>query len=254
MIIVSGDSPRLMMLARESHAARVEPYWLGGTGWYGYAEGDAWYGIVQEHDPAGRHTWRVGGHHTTVDFRLTMPGIHMARNAAAAIAAGHALGVDGETMAAALASFRGAHRRFELVGEARGITIIDDFAHHPTEVRVNLTAARERHPGRRLVLIFQPHTYSRTAYLLKDFIDCFAEADKLFVLETFASRETPEAGLSAQELAGAVIAPPCEYVPSSEDAADRLLAELRSGDILVTMGAGDVDRVGRAVLEGLRSA
>jgi len=177
----------------------------------------------------------------------------MALNALGAIIAGDAIGLAPETLQSALRAFRGARRRFELVGEARGVAVVDDFAHHPTEVRVNLTAARERFPGRRIVLVFQPHTYSRTAYLLKDFIDCFAGADRLFVLETFASRETPEAGLSAQDLAGAVKTPPCAYVATAEDAADRLLAELRSGDVLVTMGAGDVDRVGRAVLERLRS-
>jgi len=201
-------------------------------------------GSVLEVFHAGRYLGR---------FSLAVPGTHMALNALGAIIAGDAIGLAPETMQSALRAFRGARRRFELVGEARGVAVVDDFAHHPTEVRVNLTAARERFPGRRIVLVFQPHTYSRTAYLLKDFIDCFAGADRLFVLETFASRETPEAGLSAQDLAGAVKTPPCAYVATAEDAADRLLAELRSGDVLVTMGAGDVDRVGRAVLERLRS-
>jgi UDP-N-acetylmuramate--alanine ligase len=177
----------------------------------------------------------------------------MASNALAAIAAGHALGLDIETMRAALASFRGARRRFELVGQERGVTVIDDFAHHPTEIRVNIAAARERYPDRRLVLIFQPHTYSRTAYLLDEFSECFKGVDILFILETFASRETPDAGMNAQQLAEAVKSPPCEYVRTAEDAAGRLLAELRSGDVLVTMGAGDIDRVGRAVIESLRA-
>jgi UDP-N-acetylmuramate--alanine ligase len=177
----------------------------------------------------------------------------MVSNAVAAIATGTALGISRQTIASALASFHGARRRFELVGEERGITVIDDFAHHPTEIRVNIDAARERYPDRRLVLIFQPHTYSRTAYLLDEFSECFKGVDTLFILETFASRETPDAGMSAQQLAGAVKSPPCEYLRTAEDAADRLLRELRSGDILVTMGAGDIDRVGHAVIEGLRT-
>jgi UDP-N-acetylmuramate--alanine ligase len=187
-------------------------------------------------------------------FTLSVPGEHMAENALGAIAACHRLGVPVEVMQSALLSFRGARRRFEFVGEARGITAIDDFAHHPTEIRVNIAAARQRYPGRRLVVVFQPHTYSRTAYLFDHFTECFKEADRLFVLETYASRETPEAGLGAEDLANAVKSPPCDYVRTAEDAADRLLAELRSGDVLVTMGAGDVDRVGRAVIEALRES
>jgi UDP-N-acetylmuramate--alanine ligase len=178
----------------------------------------------------------------------------MAENALGAIAAGHHLGIPVEAMQASLSSFRGARRRFEFVGEARGITAIDDFAHHPTEIRVNIAAARGRYPRRRLVIVFQPHTYSRTSYLFDQFTECFKEADRLFVLETYASRETPEAGLSAEDLAKAVKSPPCDYVRTTEDAADRLLAELRSGDVLVTMGAGDVDRVGHAVIEALRDS
>ena len=186
-------------------------------------------------------------------FSLALAGRHMVQNALAAIAAGHALGLDVEAMRSALASFRGARRRFELVGEKANVTVVDDFAHHPTEIRMNIAAARERFPGRRLVVVFQPHTYSRTSYLLDHFRSCFVGADRLFVLETYASRETSDAGLSAQELAGEVKTPPCEYVRTAEDAAGRLLVELRSGDVLVTMGAGDVDRVGRAVIEGLPS-
>jgi UDP-N-acetylmuramate--alanine ligase len=274
VIIACGDSPRLRSLTEEGYPARVETYGLGtgphppapspnpgrggGTvnrGWTAHPLSQDWErGPGGEGQSPGPNVFDVSRDGEYVGrFALALPGRHMVENALAAVAAGHALGLGIEAMQSALASFRGARRRFELVGESRGITVVDDFAHHPTEVRVNLRAARERYAGRRVVLIFQPHTYSRTAYLLKEFIGCFTETDRLFILETFASRETSEAGLSAQDLAAVVKAPPCEYVRSAEDAADRLLAELRSGDVLLTMGAGDVDRVGRAVLERLRS-
>ena len=287
VIIACADHRRLAALAEEGYPARAElyalversemeqtvaarpsgssppkvgeqsrfPLYRASTGSIrGTVANPNWWGLEWGSNSMGGTDLEVFGTGEALGrFSLAVTGAHMARNALGAIAAGRAVGLDIETMRQALASFRGARRRFELVGEARGITIVDDFAHHPTEIRVNIQAARERFPGRRLVLVFQPHTYSRTSYLLNDFIGCYAGTDRLFILETYASRETPEAGLSALELAEAVTSPACEYVPTAEDAAGRLLAELRSGDVLVTMGAGDVDRVGRAVLEGLRS-
>jgi UDP-N-acetylmuramate--alanine ligase len=276
VIIACGDGRRLPALAMEDYPATVEIYRLirqtertSARPWDDrriemqvgnpapIAEPPAptwWAADVGIADAGGSmiEVFRSGEY--IGRFTLAVPGEHMAENALGAIAAGHRLGVPVQAMQSALTSFRGARRRFEFVGEARGITAIDDFAHHPTEIRVNITAARGRYPGRRLVVVFQPHTYSRTSYLFDQFTECFKEADRLFVLETYASRETPEAGLGAEDLANAVKSPPCDYVRTAEDAADRLLAELRSGDVLVTMGAGDVDRVGRAVIEALRES
>jgi UDP-N-acetylmuramate--alanine ligase len=278
VIVACADSERLAALAAEEYPARVETYRLvrqarrtAAEPWDErqismYANGPFPSSTATVEQPA---CWAVdvgvgelGGSVLEVfrsgaylgRFSLRVAGGHMAANALGAIAAGHALGLSVEAMRSALASFRGARRRFELVGEANGITVIDDFAHHPTEVRANILAARERYPNRRLIVVFQPHTYSRTAYLFEPFQECFKEADHLLVLETYASREAPEAGLSAEELASAVKSPPCDYVRTAEDAAGRLRTELRSGDVLVTMGAGDVDRVGRAVIEGLRES
>lgn len=276
VIIACGDGRRLPALAIEPYAATVEIYrllrqtvrtatqplneqriraYIGGTPPFDQPPEPTWWAIDAGIGDAGGSVIDVFHAEDYVGrFTLAVPGEHMAENALGAIAAGHRLGLGVEVMRSALASFRGARRRFEFVGEARGITAIDDFAHHPTEIRVNISAARGRYPRRRLVIVFQPHTYSRTSYLFDQFTECFKEADRLFVLETYASRETPEAGLSAEDLAKAVKSPPCDYVRTAEDAADRLLAELRSGDVLVTMGAGDVDRVGRAVIEALRDS
>jgi UDP-N-acetylmuramate--alanine ligase len=275
VIIACGDGRRLPALAMERYAAPIEIYRLLRQSDRTIASPDeqriqtptaaappfkdppepAWWAIDTGIGNTGGNAMEVfhAGDYLG-RFTLAVPGEHMAENALGAIAAGYRLGIPVDVMQPALASFRGARRRFEFVGEAQGITAIDDFAHHPTEIRVNITAARARYPGRRLVLLFQPHTYSRTSYLFDQFTECFKEADRLFVLETYASRESPEAGLAAEDLANAVKSPPCDYVRTAEDAADRLLAELRSGDVLVTMGAGDVDRVGRAVIEALRES
>lgn len=254
-LIVCADSPRLAALADEGASALIARYSVQPVGDAPPAPPPTWLALDAGPGARGGHELDVlrDGQPST-HLSLTVPGAHMAANALGALAAGATLGVEVSVIAAALATFRGARRRFEVVGEAAGVIVIDDFAHHPTEIRVNLAAARERFPGRRLVVAFQPHTFSRTAYLLDDFLTCFKGADVLFILETFASRETAAAGMGAQELASALTSPRAVYLGGSEDAPHRLTAELRSGDVLLTIGAGDVDRVGRAVLESLRAS
>jgi UDP-N-acetylmuramate--alanine ligase len=153
-------------------------------------------------------------------------------------------GVDFHRAAQAASEFTGAHRRFELVGEAGGVTFMDDFAHHPTEVRATLSGARMRFPGRRLVACFQPHTYSRSRYLLEGFRTCFEGLDSLYILGTYAARETAEAGMSARELAAEIAKPQPVYLDTIEEATERIAADLRPGDVFFTIGAGDVDRLG----------
>lgn len=186
------------------------------------------------------------------EFTITLPGRHNVSNALAGIAAGNTIGIAPAVMQAALASYRGAQRRFEYVGEVAGSIVMDDYAHHPTEVRTLISAARERFAGQRLVLLFQPHTYTRTAYLLDEWRTCFEGADALYIGPTYAAREEPDAGLSGADLAKTIDSPPAEYVATFEEAADRIAATLRAGDVFFTAGAGDVDCVGPMVLERLR--
>ena len=187
-------------------------------------------------------------------FTITLPGTHNVSNALAGIAAGTTIGIEADVMRAALATYRGAQRRFEYVGEARGVTVMDDYAHHPTEVREGtIAAARQRFPGRRLVLLFQPHTFTRTAYLLDEWKACFAGVDALYITHTYAAREEATAGLSGADLAAAIEGPAeVRYVESFEEAADVIAGDLREGDVFFTVGAGDVDSVGPMVLERLR--
>jgi UDP-N-acetylmuramate--alanine ligase len=187
-------------------------------------------------------------------YTIELPGRHNVSNALAGIAAGATIGIEAAVMRAALASYRGAQRRFEFVGEAGGVLVMDDYAHHPTEVAAGtIAAARERFPDRRLVLLFQPHTFTRTAYLLDEWKTCFAGADVLYITHTYAAREDESAGMSGRDLAALLESPRATYVDSFDEAAARIAQELRPGDVFFTVGAGDIDSVGRAVLERLRS-
>ena len=186
-------------------------------------------------------------------FETRLPGIHNVSNALGAIAVGSILGLPLEAMRRSVAEFRGVKRRFQPVGEAAGVTVMDDYAHHPTEVRATLAAARDRFPHRRLVCLFQPHTYSRTRYLLDGFRSCFADCDVLLIAETYAAREEPSAGMSAEELAAEVGQPRARYSGDLAQSAAAAAELLQPGDVFFTIGAGDVEKVGPMVLEALES-
>ena len=185
-------------------------------------------------------------------FETRLAGIHQVRNALAAIAVASVLGLPQEAVRDAVARFRGVQRRFQHIGDAADVTVMDDYAHHPTEVRATIAAAVQRFPGRRLVCLFQPHTYTRTRYLLDGFRACFQGVDELLIAETYAAREEPAAGMSARELADLLENPPARYAGSLDEAPAAVLAILRPGDVFFTIGAGDVDQVGPKVLEGLK--
>ena len=187
-------------------------------------------------------------------YRLQIAGEHNVRNALAATAAAAATGAPIESIVEALGAFRGVRRRFQPHGEAAGVLVMDDYAHHPSEIQATIRAARSRLPGRRLVVLFQPHTYSRSKYLLEGFTQCFSGADALYLTDTYAARETPEAGLSAVDLAAHIGTPGAIYAGSLEEAATRIVASVQAGDVVFTMGAGDVDQAGPLILRGLETA
>jgi UDP-N-acetylmuramate--alanine ligase len=181
-----------------------------------------------------------------------IPGRHVVLNALAAAAVCLAEGVEFGAVREAVAEFKGARRRFEPVGDEGGVTVMDDYAHHPTEVRATIAAARERFAGRRLLAIYQPHTYSRIAYLWDDWLACWAGLDALVVLETYAAREQPAAGRSAADLAAAITNPGARYAADFDEAIAEVRALARPGDVVFTIGAGDVNEAGPRLLEALR--
>ena len=190
-----------------------------------------------------------------VDFQLSVPGEHNRRNAAAALAALELAGVPRAEAERALGAFRGAGRRFELVGEGGGVVVVDDYAHNPAKIEAVLLAARERTSGR-VVALFQPHLPSRTRYLSSELGAALTRADLACVTEIYAAREQMRAGLSGRVVAEAAAdARPgmtVGWAPELEDAARIVAAWARPGDLVLTIGAGDVDRAAPLVLEALR--
>jgi len=182
---------------------------------------------------------------------LQVPGLHNVLNALAALAASHAAGVDFGAAAAALTRFRGTERRFEVKGQVAGITVVDDYAHHPTEIRATLAAARLKYPGRSLWAVFQPHTYSRTEALLDDFAGAFGDAEHVLVTGIYAAREAEMPGISGAGVVARMEHPDARYVEALETATQVLLDGVRPGDVVITMGAGDGYQVGEWLLAEL---
>jgi len=182
------------------------------------------------------------------EVETTLVGVHNVSNILGAIAIGDLLGIPKDSMIEAVSRFHGVQRRFQRVGEAGDVIVMDDYAHHPTEIRATLSAARQRFPDRRLVCLFQPHTYTRTSYLLDDFRTCFADSDVLLITDTYAAREEPSAGMNAEQLAREITIPSTAYVGDLDQAAEAAAKVLRAGDVFFTIGAGDIERVGPVVV------
>jgi UDP-N-acetylmuramate--alanine ligase len=190
-------------------------------------------------------------------FELYVPGRHNLLNALGAAAAARFLRAPWDAVRAGLKAYRGVGRRFQRLGEAGGVAVVDDYAHHPTEIEATLAAAREGFPGRRLVALFQPHLYSRTRDFKAEFGRALARADVVWVTNVFPARETPIAGVTGQLVSDAARAAGAAEVhdhASVDDVHEALAGALRAGDVLVTMGAGSVEAVGRRVLGVLRGA
>lgn len=184
--------------------------------------------------------------------RLRVPGAHNVMNALAAIAVTLEAGLDFATIRQALAEFGGMGRRLQVIGEVGGVTVIDDYAHHPTAIKVTLTAVRQKYAGQRMWAIWQPHTYSRTKLLQKEFAQSFGEADRIIALPIYASREKETQGMDTAVVVQAMHNPNALYIPSKREAADYLLDRVRPHDVIVLLGAGDGNEVGQWVLEGLK--
>lgn len=201
---------------------------------------------------------RAGGSEFTVVHRgralgivaLRVPGKHNVQNALAAIAVGDLLGLTMDTIAEHIDAYRGTHRRFDYQGEFNGAAIYDDYAHHPTEIKATLSAARTYQP-KRLVCIFQPHTYTRTKALMREFAQAFEEADQVIIADIYAAREKDTYGVNSAQLAEQMqtVHKKAQHIGSLRQVAAYLRQELRPGDLLITMGAGDVNHVADMLLK-----
>ncbi len=224
---------------------------------YGFGRDCRIRGEIVECGASSRfHVWLRNreGQETKIleNVTLSQPGRHNILNALAAIGVALQAGISPEKCAEGLAGFSGVGRRFELKGEKNGITVIDDYGHHPTEIQATIRTARQVFPGRRLVMVFQPHRFSRTQALFGEFCQTFGDVDKLYLTEIYPASEAPIPGVNGVNLALGIRqfskTDVC-YKPNFDEVVEDLKTELRPGDVLITQGAGSVTTVGPRVLE-----
>ena len=186
----------------------------------------------------------------SVQLRVT--GTHNVLNALAAIGAGLALGAPFAGLAHGLSELTGAERRFERIGEAKGVSVVDDYAHHPTEIKATLSAARAAFPGRRIVVAFQPHLFSRTRDFAGEFAGALGAADAIYLTEIYAAREAPIPGVTSDLIVAQLDRGKLAWRGERANLAETLASEVRDRDVVITMGAGDITKTGRELLAGLR--
>ncbi len=188
---------------------------------------------------------------TKREMNLKVPGEHNVVDCLAAIAVSDALGIDEEKSKAGLENFRGADRRFEYKGEMNGFTIVDDYAHHPTEIKATMTSAA-RIEYNKLYVVFQPHTYTRTKTFFDEFVEALSGADEVIMPDIYAARETDTLGVSSKGLCDALnkIGTKAQYIPDFEKIAKYLLENCTKGDLVITMGAGEANKIGDMMLSG----
>jgi UDP-N-acetylmuramate--alanine ligase len=249
MVVVCNDDPMLRRILPQIQRRAIT---------YGTRRGSDFYtkvgeSILSENRPISRFhvTYK---HKALGEFRLHVPGVHNVLNATAAIAVGIGLDIDVEQIRSALEGFRGVDRRFQLRGQAAGVSVIDDYGHHPTEVRATLAAARQC-GFRKVHVVFQPHRYTRTQLLMDEFATAFHDADTLFILDIYAASEPPIEGITGEALARHVKEKgehPASYAASFADAVEAVAAAAQEGDMILTLGAGNVSQLGPMILEKLQ--
>ena len=249
-LVVCVDDPGAAALAERTAALgiRVLRYGSSGDGLAG--ELLDW----EQHGTSAVASIRLAGESGPRTMRLAVPGRHMALNALAALLAAVQAGAEPGVVLDALAEFEGVRRRFELVGVAAEVKVFDDYAHHPTKVSAALSAVRAlaAESQGRAIVVFQPHLYSRTQTFAREFGAALSAADEVFVLDVFAAREQPIAGVSGRSIAEHVSVP-VHYVPDFSAVADQVAACAQPGDVVVTMGAGDVTLLGREILDAVNA-
>ncbi len=241
-LIINGEIPNLSEIT-DGLECRIITY--GNAPAFDYCAA----GI--SHDELGEASFDLVRHGETIDrISLSVSGDHNVSNALASIAAADLLDVSLAAIKNGLKDFHGTDRRFEYKGEVRGITVIDDYAHHPTEINASLAAARN-YPHREIWCIFQPHTYTRTKMLFPEFVDALSHTDHIILAEIYAARETDTLGISSKDIADALNGRGCDayYFSTFNEIQDFCMEKCQKGDLLITMGAGDVVNIGEALLK-----
>ena len=240
-LIINADTPEYRSII-EGLPCRVITYSLTGSA--DYTASNITY------DQYGHASFTVNYQGSSLGVcALKVPGIHNVSNALASIAAGRVLDLSWEVISRGLESFTGTDRRFQYKGTVAGVTIIDDYAHHPTEIRATLHAA-QNYPHKKIWCVFQPHTYTRTKALMPEFAAALSLADHVVLADIYAARETDTLGISSEDLQKdiAALGTPCEYFPTFDEIENFLLENCTQGDLLITMGAGDVVNIGEQLL------
>ena len=244
LIVVNGDNENAMKAVEGLKGPKVVTYGCG--------EGnDCRAADVQDTFRARERFSVVKSGEKAADISLSIPGKHNIYNALAAFAVCDFLGVEPQVIARNLHEFTGVHRRFEMLGEFGGVTVADDFAHHPTEVAATLTAAKQMGFSR-VWAVFQPHTYSRTYLLLNDFVRALSIADRVVLSEILPVRETNTYNIYAKDLADRI--PGCVWFPTFEEIADYMVENARDGDLILTLGGGDVYKCANLIVQKYREA
>ena len=250
-MVTCADDPGARKLVQAAVGAPARP---GGLRVVSYGESPGADYQVRAITPAGMATELdlvAAGH--CARLRIEVPGRHNALNAAAAYATAVELGFGPQDVAAGLAGYQGAMRRMEVKGEAEGIRVLDSYAHHPTELAADLSAARDIAAGGRVIAIFQPHLFSRTRIFAGQFGTALGLADEVFVLDVYAAREDPEPGVTGALVADAVPGGHAAFWPDRGGVLAAVADVAKPGDVVLTMGAGDVTQLGPLILRELRS-
>ncbi|GAY16317.1 UDP-N-acetylmuramate--L-alanine ligase [Mycobacterium sp. shizuoka-1] len=248
-LVACVDDPGAAALAERTAALGIRVLRYGTAG---RSDLDAALVDWEQRGTTAVATVQLAGEGSPRTMRLSVPGRHMALNALAALLAAVAAGAHPDVVFEALAEFEGVRRRFELIGTAAEVKVFDDYAHHPTKVSAALTTLRglAQETGGRAIVVFQPHLYSRTKTFAREFGAALDTADEVFVLDVYAAREQPLAGVSGATVAEQVSVP-VNYVPDFSAVAGQVAEVARPGDVVVTMGAGDVTMLGQEILTAL---
>jgi UDP-N-acetylmuramate--alanine ligase len=248
LIVANGDHPRVMDMVNGLRAT-VETF--------GFHREAHWRATEIEHFGVGPAFTLCSPEGALGRVHLQIPGYHNVMNALAAYAVSSHLGVRFEVAKEALESFTGVQRRFQRICEEGGVTVIDDYAHHPTEIRAVLRAARQRYRGSRISAVFQPHQYSRTKLLFGEFVKSFADADRAFLVDIYSARDghADRSAVHARDLVAGIRRGGVDawYLGALNEATSRLVRGIREGDVVITMGAGDIYQLAQQLREALES-